>query len=605
MSTNFTYFFDGIAHRLQMSSDQLVVRTHKMSDGRRRAVLLPNEAEPITQRLIDAPLQGVAVFQLAGEHPEALRDALKQTYQNQNEIAFAGRAVQHPSTHQPVIYTENIFLRFKSKLSLNAQRAFFKVRGLKVKRKLEFAEGAYFIAPTPGIGTEIFALSTELFENEQVALCHPELLWAKGEKAIHPKQWHLTETLAFGSALDAHAHVKAAHAISTGKGVTIAIIDDGVDTSHAEFSAFGKCVHPFDFATNIPDARPKKAHHAHGTNCAGVACASGVEASGVAPDARLMPLVIPDFIGSVAEAQASRPNDPLHTTRHPIPDMTRLAIEFAATQGRNGKGCVITWAAGNGNESVDLDGYASQAHVMAIGACNERSTRTVYSDFGSAISCCFPSGDYNTPGKPTLLTKGLYVADRAGFAGISAGAYTDAFTGTSAACPGVAGLAALILSLCPSLTATQVRSCIEQTCVKIDTEHGQYDTNGKSNFYGFGRVHAIDALVFAQSMAQSEPDFDLRVMRIRPTPPKGEPELIELKNMSTQKIGISLVFMCNNRKEVIDVQLKTNEQKTYILKKLRLPNSRGSVRVFDKSGTKRLEFAWKKAELDRNGWKRF
>lgn len=50
---------------------------------------------------------------------------------------------------------------------------------------------------------------------------------------------------------------------------------------------------------------------------------------------------------------------PLHNRRAPLPDSTRLAIDYAVTQGRAGKGCVVLFAAGNGNESGDLDGYAS------------------------------------------------------------------------------------------------------------------------------------------------------------------------------------------------------------------------------------------------------
>ena len=47
------------------------------------------------------------------------------------------------------------------------------------------------------------------------------------------------------------------------------------------------------------------------------------------------------------------------------------------------QGCVILFAAGNGNESVDNDGYASYERVIAVAACNDRGKRSVYSDFGA------------------------------------------------------------------------------------------------------------------------------------------------------------------------------------------------------------------------------
>ena len=85
------------------------------------------------------------------------------------------------------------------------------------------------------------------------------------------------------------------------------------------------------------------------------------------------------------DGKFGNPNDPAHDAIHRLPDSTREAIEFAVTQGRGGKGCVITWAAGNGNESVDNDHYASCDKVIAVGASDDRGKRAPYSDFGNAI----------------------------------------------------------------------------------------------------------------------------------------------------------------------------------------------------------------------------
>ena len=54
---------------------------------------------------------------------------------------------------------------------------------------------------------------------------------------------------------------------------------------------------------------------------------------------------------------------------------------------------MVFFAAGNGNESVDNDGYASYDRVLAVAACNDRGERSVYSDFGEAVWCAFPSSD--------------------------------------------------------------------------------------------------------------------------------------------------------------------------------------------------------------------
>ncbi|HEY9659364.1 MAG TPA: proprotein convertase P-domain-containing protein, partial [Allocoleopsis sp.] len=156
---------------------------------------------------------------------------------------------------------------------------------------------------------------------------------------------------------------------------------------------------------------------------------------------------------------------------------------------------------GNGNESVDNDGYASNPKVIAVAACNDQSKRSAYSDFGRAVWCAFPSND----GIPSL-TPGIWTTDRTGITGYNpgnttqgdtAGNYTNSFGGTSSACPGAAGVVALVLARNPDLRGDQVREILKQCCDKIDTAGGQYDATGRSPFYGYGRLNARKAVELA------------------------------------------------------------------------------------------------------------
>jgi hypothetical protein len=215
-----------------------------------------------------------------------------------------------------------------------------------------------------------------------------------------------------------------------------------------------------------------------------------------------------------ADGDWSNPNDPIHKINFPLPDSARLAIDYALKNGRKGKGCVIVWAAGNGNESVDLDGYAAHAPIIAVAACNDRGRRSVYSDFGKAIWCAFPSNDIFAPNlEPTRpLTPGIWTTDRVGSKGYNVGVtnaentigdkegnYTATFGGTSSACPGVAGVAALMLSANPALSASQVKTLIKTACDKIDPSGGNYNAQGHSQLYGYGRINALKAVQNAKN----------------------------------------------------------------------------------------------------------
>ncbi|MCI0526339.1 MAG: S8 family serine peptidase, partial [Nitrospira sp.] len=391
-------------------------------------------------------------------------------------------------------------------------------------QELPYATNAFFVAASEGTGQKIFDIANQLLEREDVEYCHPELVRRLGRRAIFLQQWHLKTTPVNGQLINASANVEVAHTLTQGEGITIAIIDTGIDIDHEEFSNPGKIMGPRDTTSNDDNPRPNFRNENHGTACAGVACGDGrFGASGVAPRSKLMPIRMNSALGSQAEANAFywaantgadiiscswgpvdgdwwNPDDPLHTTEVPLPDSTRLAIDYAITNGRSGKGCVVFFAAGNGNESVDNDGYASYEKVLAVSACNDRNRRSVYSDFGKAVFCAFPSNDFAFPeeGRPAPLTPGIWTTDRTGRAGYNAtGNYANSFGGTSSACPGAAGVAALVLSRNPSLRWDEVKDILRRSCERIDPQGGQYDTNGHSRAYGYGRLNAETAVRLA------------------------------------------------------------------------------------------------------------
>jgi subtilisin family serine protease len=519
---------------LEVDPELLAVRTHSQRSFRAGVVPGSEAAALDEMEFVSAfPEAGVEVFRRPKRMSRSMAD-VRRTLRGLADTRFAGRVLVDKQSGEPVLYTENLFIKFQDDNEDAHCRQVLLDAGLTIKEELTYSTNAYFAAAPEGTGQQIFDIANALLEREDVEYCHPELVQRAMRKTIFPQQWHLKTTTVNGVAINAGANVEAAHAITQGEGTIIAVIDDGFDLAHEEFSSSGKIVAPKDFRANDDNPSPGPDDD-HGTACAGVACGDGrFGASGVAPKARLMPIRMPLSIGSQQLARAFqwaadqgadviscswgpadgrwfRPSDPLHNTVAPLPDNIREAINYTVTRGRGGKGCVVLFAAGNGNESVDNDGYASYEKVLAVAACNDRGRRSVYSDFGNAIFCSFPSSDFEFPpeNRPAALTPGIWTTDRTGrvgynpdpetggTAGDAAGKYTNSFGGTSSSTPGAAGVAALILARNPALRWEEVKDIMRRACDRIDPQAGAYDANGRSKLYGFGRLNAEAAVRLA------------------------------------------------------------------------------------------------------------
>jgi subtilisin family serine protease len=458
---------------------------------------------------------------------KSLRDRARRILNKEPEIQFAGRVLTDSRSGVPIYYTENFFVKFHDNISSRACLKIIKSynRYKLEHRALEYARNAYFLKAPKGTGQKAFAIAESLLAHKEVELCHPELVRRRRSRKAFPHQWHLKRTRIGRHVVNQHAHVEAAWKLSDGRGTIIAVIDDGVDLKHKEFSSPGKIVFPHDAFYGDDDAQAGFRDR-HGNACAGVACADGnFGASGVAPRARLMPIRAKLPLGSQGEADAFawaakkgadviscswgppdgnflKKRDPLHWQAVALPDSTKQAIDYATKSGRKGRGCVVFFAAGNGNESVDLDGYASYSEVIAVAACDDTGKRAPYSDHGNAIWCCFPSNHHYQS-----VTPGIWTTDRCGRMGYNSGRmqqgdaegnYTNSFGGTSSACPGAAGVAALVISRNPSLSGQEVRDILRRCCDRIDPRGGNYDENGHSELYGYGRLNARRAVELAR-----------------------------------------------------------------------------------------------------------
>lgn len=292
--------------------------------------------------------------------------------------------------------------------------------------------------------------------------------------------------------------------------IVVAVIDNGFDLTHPDLQS--KVYRPIDLWSNSTNVLQGDSRYTHGTPCASLALASsnGAGMVGVAPNARFMPVSGTSFSLRATEQMfdycirngadviscswgTTDPNFMLN-------DLKKEAISRAIRQGRNGKGCVVVFAVGNDNKDF-VSYYAAHPDVIAVAACTSKDEHAPYSNRGREVTVCAPSnGDW-----PLIAARAWWdpgASDR------GAGDYRywadgrprggdkyKHFGGTSASCPIVAGICALMLSANPDLTAREVKEILIQTADKIGPSW-EY-SNGHSSRYGHGRVNADRAVAEA------------------------------------------------------------------------------------------------------------
>jgi subtilisin family serine protease len=190
------------------------------------------------------------------------------------------------------------------------------------------------------------------------------------------------------------------------------------------------------------------------------------------------------------------------------------AITYVLTNGRNGKGMVVVFAAGNeNNTNIRYPGNSNPA-IIVVGAaspCGERKNPNSCDNEGWG-SCYGAQLDVVAPGVliPTTDRQGNNGYNYDGVSGdYSNRDYTHWFNGTSSACPHVAGLAALILSVNSNLTAAQVQDIISSTAQKVRTDLYTYSTTSGypygtwNNQMGYGLINAYAAVMAANPCVNS------------------------------------------------------------------------------------------------------
>lgn len=361
-------------------------------------------------------------------------------------------------------------------------------------------------------------IANAFYETGLFEFASPDFFFPKGLLSNDPffsYQWGLKNTGQNGtSGID--INIESAWAITEGsEDVVVAVVDSDVQLNHPDLST--NLVNGYDPINDQPFGGPGYSPHFHGTAVAGIIAAvkdNTVGISGVAPGCKIMPIKYDDSYASVTAGikwAKDHGADVINCSwQRPVPcDLLTAEINSAATQGRNGKGCILVFAAGNSDTNT-VDYPANLTNVIGVGAFSFDGKRKSSdsndgenwwgSNYGSGVDLMAPGVIVLTTG-----TNNTY----------------NYYSGTSYATPHVSGVAALILSEYPDLTREQVTKAIEYSCTTPSdyTYTYSYDYPYTSMFnseIGHGRLNAGNALLIAgqldyQDFVDTTSGFDVTI----------------------------------------------------------------------------------------------
>lgn len=335
-----------------------------------------------------------------------------------------------------------------------------------------------------------------------------------------PLQWHLENRATNGARLGSDLNARAAWAHQNGSNVVIAIVDGGVDLQHAELVNAVAGMPHFNFFWGSTNAGPNNPLAYHGTAIAGLAAARGRNqsgVSGVARNASLASWSIFEFSFSASSSQLAdmfqhasntvAVQNHSWATQPPIqygPQLIeKIALSNAFHFGRDGRGVVMVRAAGNFRADLvnaNDDGYANDPRLITVGGVRSDGQVTSFSSAGACLLLAAPIGD------PAAGDPGLLTTDLTGSSGLNGFGGSNDYTyisGTSAAAPLVAGIAALALEANPGLTYRDVQQLLLLSARQSDLTDPDLRTNQAgllvSHNTGFGVPDAGEAVRLARN----------------------------------------------------------------------------------------------------------
>lgn len=444
----------------------------------------------------------------------------------------------------PAIGTGTLLVRTRTKLSPEGLQALLVGHPVRLLREVAMQPNTYVLSLDNDVADE-FAVAEDLVADPRVLWAQPNLRRtielrqvSVSDPFFASRQWHLNNTGQLGGTTDADIDALEAWGVSDGQDILLGMFDDSCDVDHEDLrDGYIGTGHDPSVADSNSDAfedpRPKQIGNTHGTRVMGLAAARGNSRGGrgVAFQARFtasrgLGEALTDAERASAFTFAVQQSVDVHINSWgiigPDPAVIVDAIQLAFEQGRNKgdldgdgedaddrRGMVIVFASGNfAQQNVPGFELSSLPWVLGVGASSDLDQLVSYSNFGNEMDFLAPTLEVGRPGvfttdntddNPEVADPGANVGGQNVESGANepdaTGRYTTDFAGTSASCPIAAGVAALVLSVNPVLTAIDVRLIMAHTADRISPTDAEYDgITGHSLRYGYGRINAKGAV---------------------------------------------------------------------------------------------------------------